>query len=115
MLKARHRRLSTYLYLQDLLQGAAVLELGAGDAEGLAKAGAARVEVREPTALDGLGEGAFDVVIALDAEPGTLAGLVAQGARLLKAAGTLVVGGVNGDLPLAGAGGGFSFYDLSDA
>jgi hypothetical protein len=115
MLKARHRRLSTYLYLQDLLQGAAVLEVmgapGAGDAEALSKAGARTAEVRE--SLDGVAEAAFDVVIALDAQPATLQALVAQAGRALKPAGTLVVGGPNGDRP--GADGGFSFYDLSDA
>src|SRR5579859_4372303 len=111
MLKARHRRLSTYLYLQDLLQGATVLEVGAGDAEGLTKAGAKTAEVRE--AFDGATEATFDVVIALDAEPATLQALVAQATRALKPGGTFVVGGVNGDRP--GAQGGFSFYDLADA
>src|SRR4051794_32591774 len=97
MLDPRHRRLTTYFYLQDVLQGAAVLEIGAGDRDALVKAGAKTVELRDPEKLDPLSGGAFDVVIALDAAPASLAELVKQAARLLKSEGTFVVGGVNGD------------------
>jgi hypothetical protein len=113
MLDPRHRRLSTYLYLQDLLHGAAVLEVGAGDREGLTKAGAKSVELREPGALEPLMSGIFDLVIALDVSPASLSEIVKQATRLLKPEGSLVVGGLNGDRP--GVEGGFSFYDLSDA
>src|SRR5258708_6772923 len=75
MMKARHRRLSTYLYLQDLLSGAAVLEVGpptSEDREALLKLGAKTAEVREPAELPSLGDATFDVVVALDAEPASV-------------------------------------------
>jgi hypothetical protein len=112
MIDALQRRRSVYLYLQDLLSGASVLELGDGDAAALGAAGAKRIEVKRGAGELAALSGSFDVVLALETAPSELEAVVAEAARLVGAEGTLVVSGPSRDRP--GATGGFSYYDLMD-
>ena len=70
-LDARLRRLTTYLYVQDLLAGAHVLEVGSESSGDFLRARQAR-SVGRATAdgLGGLPAGEFDVAFALDVEAG---------------------------------------------
>ncbi len=116
-LSGLQRRWSTYLYLQDLLVGAAVVVLGEVDRPALERAGAKSVQLCDMAGLEAQPAGACDVLLALDVEPSQLDALLGQAARVLGPEGKLVVGGVNRDRSglEAEAGGGFSYYQLTDA
>jgi hypothetical protein len=126
-----NRRLTVYLFAQELFARGAVADLGARElraaeflvARGAARAvcvgrdvtpvsrGAAELHAALPTA-SGLPDGEFDAVLLLDADPKGLPDLVAEGRRLLRPEGTLVVGCRSRDLP--GATSGISYYELLD-
>jgi chromosome segregation ATPase len=110
-LGSTERRLSTYLYLQDLMRGL-VVELdpvSGGDERSkalLLKCGAERVAGREA------GEGTADVVLALEAAADGLDAALAEARRLLKANGVLVISCESRDRP--GAQRGVSYFDMQD-
>ncbi len=115
-LDARLRRLTAYLYVQDLLNGS-VVEAGPADARTAALLGklvAGRGTVSQaPDPLHlGLADGAANVVLALEVDPGALDAVVAEARRVLKPDGVLVVGCESRDRP--GAKRGVSYYDLVD-
>jgi hypothetical protein len=115
-LDARLRRLSTYLYVQELLKGR-VVELGATDGRtqellGRLLGGRGTVEQRPEATRSGLGDAMADVVLALDLDPAAIDGVVTEARRILKPEGVLVVGCESRDRP--GAKRGVSYYDLVD-
>src|SRR5262245_4488724 len=88
LLDDRLRRLTTYLYVQDLLAGAHVLEVGSeGHGDFLRGRGARSVARAQPGDLGQLGAGEFDVAFALDAEPAGLRELVVALQRAVKEGG----------------------------
>lgn len=108
------RRLSAYLYVQDLLAGT-VVELGSTDprtAKLLAERGAQRVEQRASSIATGLPDASADAVLALDVDAADLDGTIAEAKRLLTPTGVLVLGCESRDRP--GAKRGVSYYDLAD-
>jgi chromosome segregation ATPase len=114
LLDSRLRRRATYLYVQDLLSGASVLDVAvdAGDAAALLAArGAKSVRQARPEEVASVAPG-FDVAFVLDAEPAGLGELVAAVKRALKPEGTLVVGVASKDRP--GARAGLSYYEMLD-
>jgi hypothetical protein len=112
LLDARLRRLTTYLYVQDLLPGADVLEVGGdGGHEVLQARGAKSVRAVAAADLEMLPPG-FDVAFALDVDPAQATTVAESLRRLLKPSGTLVLAVPSKDRP--GARGGLSYYELSD-
>src|SRR5260370_1590878 len=114
LLDSRLRRLATYLYVQDLLAGASILNVGldGGDAAELLKSrGARSVRNASATELETIAPG-FDVAFALDVDTAALPALVETCKRILKPEGTLVVGVPSRDRPAARAG--MSYYDVID-
>ena len=83
LLDSRLRRLATYLYVQDLLSGAAVLDVGGDAAEMLRSRGARSVRNVTAVELETIAPG-FDVAFALDLDTQVLAGLVENIKRILK-------------------------------
>jgi chromosome segregation ATPase len=113
LLDARLRRLTTYLYVQDLLNGAHVLEVGGeGSGDFLRSRGAKSVGRAPAEAVGGLAEGEFDVAFALEAEPAGLRELAAALKRVVKPDGTIVIAVPSRDRP--GARAGASYYELVD-
>jgi hypothetical protein len=113
LLDDRLRRLTTYLYVQDLLAGAHVLEVGSeGHGDFLRGRGARSVARAQPGDLGPLTAGEFDVAFALDAEPAGLRELVPALRRAVKEGGTVVVAVPSRDRP--GARAGASYYELTD-
>ncbi len=114
MLDARLRRLTTYLYVQDLLSGAHVLEVGAdgGSGDFLRGRGARSVGRAPADGLAALPDGEFDVAFALDADPAGLRELATALKRVVKPEGTIVVAVPSRDRP--GARAGASYYELVD-
>ena len=113
LLDARLRRLTTYLYVQDLFAGAHVLEVGSeGHGDFLRGRGARSVGRARAEELDTLAAGEFDVALALDVEPATLAQLVPALKRVIKPDGAVVLAVASRDRP--GAREGVSYYELSD-
>jgi hypothetical protein len=113
LLDARLRRLTTYLYVQDLLAGAHVLEVGNESGGDFLRARGAR-SVGRTTAggLGGLAAGEFDVAFALDVEPAELRATAEAMRRVVKPEGTLVLAVSSRDRP--GARAGASYYELVD-
>ena len=112
-LDARLRRLTTYLYVQDLLAGAHVLEVGSESGGDFLRARGAKSVGR--AAADGLGAlpaGEFDVAFALDVEAADSATVAAAMRRVVKAEGTVVLAVPSRDRP--GARAGASYYELVD-
>jgi chromosome segregation ATPase len=113
LLDARLRRLTTYLYVQDLLPGAAVLEVGGdGGQEVLRARGAQSVRAVTAGELATLPAGSFDVAFALENEPQALRATVQAAKEALKPTGTLVLAVPSRDRP--GARAGLSYYELLD-
>src|SRR6185369_16474066 len=104
-LDARLRRLTTYLYVQDLLAGAHVLEVGSdgGNGDFLRSRGARSVGRVTPGGLGGLAAGEFDVAFALEADAAELRATVEALRRMVKPDGTVVVAMANRDRPGARA------------
>ena len=113
-LDARLRRLTTYLYVQDLLAGAHVLEVGSdgGNGDFLRSRGARSVGRVTPGGLGGLAAGEFDVAFALEADAAELRATVEALRRVVKPDGTVVVAVASRDRP--GARAGASYYELVD-
>jgi chromosome segregation ATPase len=113
LLDARLRHFTTYLYVQDLIAGAAVLEVGAGvGGELLRERGAASVRAAALGEIASLPAGQFDVAFALDVDAAVLPELVPALKRVVKESGSVVVSAPSRDRP--GARGGVSYYELSD-
>ena len=113
LLDARLRRLTTYLYVQDLLAGAHVLEVGSESGGDFLRARGAKSVGR--AAAEGLGAlpaGEFDVAFALDVEPAALGATAEAMRRVVKPEGTLVLAVPSRDRP--GARAGASYYELVD-
>jgi chromosome segregation ATPase len=108
------RRLPLYAYLEPLLAGRRILEIGKvreSSAEHLLGLGAARVVTSDPD-LAGVQE-PFDVVLVPEAEAEVLrAGAVARWRKLLADKGRLVVAVANPER--VGLAGGVGYYDLHD-
>ncbi|HEX8951111.1 MAG TPA: hypothetical protein VF945_04665, partial [Polyangia bacterium] len=105
--------MTTYLYVQDLLAGAHVLEVGSESGGDFLRARGARSVGR--AAADGLAAlpaGEFDVAFALDVEPAQLKDTAAAMRRVVKAEGTVVLAVPSRDRP--GARAGASYYELVD-
>ena len=112
-LDARLRRLTTYLYVQDLLTGAHVLEVGSeGGGDMLRGRGARSVGRAQAGDLAALPAGEFDVAFALDVEPEQLRQIAAELKRVVKPEGTVVLAVPSRDRP--GARAGASYYELVD-
>ncbi|HEX4459876.1 MAG TPA: hypothetical protein VIA18_17990 [Polyangia bacterium] len=112
LLDARLRRLTTYLYVQDLLVGADVLDVGGdGGHEVLQARGAKNVRAVAAADLEMLPPG-FDVAFALDVDPAQARTVAESIRRLLKPNGTLVLAVPSRDRP--GARSGLSYYELTD-
>jgi hypothetical protein len=112
-LDARLRRLTTYLYVQDLLAGAHVLEVGSeSGGEMLRSRGARSVGRAQADELAALPAGEFDVAFALDVEAERLRDVAAALKRVVKAEGTVVLAVPSRDRP--GARAGASYYELVD-
>ncbi len=112
LLDARLRRLTTYLYVQDLLVGADVLDVGGeGGHEVLQARGAKNVRAVAAADLEMLPPG-FDVAFALDVDPAQARTVAESVRRLLKPNGTLVLAVPSRDRP--GARSGLSYYELID-
>lgn len=112
LLDARLRRLTTYLYVQDLLSGADVLEVGGdGGQEVLQARGAKNVRAVAAADLEMLPPG-FDVAFALDVDASEATAVAESIRRLLKPNGTLVLAVPSRDRP--GARSGLSYYELTD-
>jgi hypothetical protein len=111
LLDSRLRRLATYLYVQDLVSGAAVLDVGGDAADMLRSRGAQSVRNVTAAELETIAPG-FDVAFALDIDAALLPRLVETVKRILKPDGTLVLGVASRDRP--GARGGVSYYELID-
>ncbi|HEY2749446.1 MAG TPA: hypothetical protein VGL86_32730, partial [Polyangia bacterium] len=112
-LDARLRRLTTYLYVQDLLAGAHVLEVGTESSGDFLRAHKAHSVGR--VTIDGLGglaAGEFDVAFALDVEAAALRATVEALRRVVKSEGTVVLAVASRDRP--GARAGASYYELLD-
>src|SRR5438105_833250 len=93
-LDPRLRRLSAYLYVQELLRGS-VVELGCTDdrtRQLLAEQGAERVEQRASFHATGLADASVDVALAVDVPSDTLDAAIAEARRVLKPNGVLVLG-----------------------
>ncbi|MDB4968254.1 MAG: Methyltransferase type 11, partial [Myxococcales bacterium] len=113
LLDTRLRHLTTYLYVQDLLAGAHVLEVGEeGHGDFLRGRGARSVGRAQPADVGQVVAGEFDVAFALDADPGSLRELVAALKRAVKPDGTIVLAVPSRDRP--GARAGASYYELTD-
>jgi hypothetical protein len=111
LLDSRLKRLATYLYVQDLLAGAAVLDVAGDAAELLRARGARSVRSAAVAELETIAPG-FDVAFALEVDATTLPALVETVKRVLKPEGTLVLGVASRDRP--GARTGVSYYELID-
>jgi hypothetical protein len=111
LLDSRLKRLATYLYVQDLLAGATVLDVGGDAAELLRSRGARSVRNAAAAELEAIAPG-FDVAFALDVDAAALPALVESVKRILKPEGTMVVGVASRDRP--GARAGVSYYELID-
>jgi len=112
-LDARLRRLTTYLYVQDLLAGAHVLEVGNESGGDFLRARGARSVGRTAAGgLGGLAAGEFDVAFALDVEPAELRATAEAMRRVVKPEGTVVLAVPSRDRP--GARAGASYYELVD-
>src|SRR5262245_40029744 len=99
-LDSRLRRLTTYLYVQDLLAGAHVLEVGSeGAGDFLRGRGARSVGRAQAADLGSLPAAEFDLAFALDADPATLSALVASLKRVAKPEGTIVLAVPSRDRP----------------
>ncbi|HWE26629.1 MAG TPA: hypothetical protein VHB97_01445, partial [Polyangia bacterium] len=99
LLDARLRRLTTYLYVQDLLVGADVLDVGGdGGHEVLQARGAKNVRAVAAADLEMLPPG-FDVAFALDVDPAQARTVAESIRRLLKPNGTLVLAVPSRDRP----------------
>ncbi len=105
-----HRREAIVLYLSELVAQKSVALLDGDD-------GAARFVVDQGARLAkagaAVGEGRYDVVLALEVARDSLKDVVATGRRLLSKEGTLVVGGPSRDRP--GAKEGVSYFEVLDA
>ena len=112
LLDARLRRLTTYLYVQDLVSGADVLDLGGDAGDFLRGRGARSVRAAAAGELGALPAGEFDVAFALDVEPAALGDTAAALKRAVKPEGTVVLAVPSRDRP--GARGGASYYELTD-
>lgn len=114
LLDARLRRLTTYLYVQDLLAGAHVLEVGnePGGGDFLRARGARSVGRATADGLGALAAGEFDVAFALDLEPAALRATAEALRRVVKPEGTVVLAVASRDRP--GARAGASYYELAD-
>lgn len=114
LLDARLRRLTTYLYVQDLLAGAHVLEVGSepGGGDFLRARGARSVGRATADGLGALAAGEFDVAFALDLEPAALRATAEALKRVVKPEGTVVLAVASRDRP--GARAGASYYELAD-
>jgi hypothetical protein len=112
-LDARLRRLTTYLYVQDLLAGAHVLEVGSdGGGDMLRGRGARSVGRAQPGELAGLPAGEFDVAFALEVDAQQLRDVTTALKRVVKPEGTIVLAVPSRDRP--GARAGASYYELVD-
>ena len=112
-LDARLRRLTTYLYVQDLLAGAHVLEVGSESGGDFLRARGARSVGRATAAgLSALQPGEFDVAFALDVDAAELRGTAEAMRRVVKPEGTVVLAVPSRDRP--GARAGASYYELVD-
>ena len=114
LLDARLRRLTTYLYVQDLLAGAHVLEVGnePGGGDFLRARGARSVGRATADGLGALAAGEFDVAFALDLEPAALRATAEALRRVVKPEGTVVLAVASRERP--GARAGASYYELAD-
>lgn len=113
LLDPRLRRLTTYLYVQDLLAGAHVLEVGDESGGSFLRTRGVRSVARAHAAeLGAVAAGEFDVVFALDVEPAMLGALAPALRRVAKPDGTVVLAVPSRDRP--GARAGVSYYELSD-
>ncbi len=112
-LDARLRRLTTYLYVQDLLAGAHVLEVGSESNGDFLRARQARSVGRAAAeGLAALPAGEFDVAFALDVEAAELRATAEALRRVVKPEGTVVLAVASRDRP--GARAGASYYELLD-
>lgn len=114
LLDARLRRLTTYLYVQDLLPGASVLEVGGGgdDGEILKARGARAVRGVGPEELTAVAAGEHDVAFAFDVDPALVRATAEALRRVVKPEGTVVLAVPSRDRP--GARSGASYYELMD-
>ena len=111
-LDARLRRLTTYLYVQDLLAGAQVLEVGSESSGDFLRTRARSVGRATIDGLGALPVGEFDVAFALDLEASALRPTVEALRRVVKPEGTIVLAVASRDRP--GARAGASYYELLD-
>src|SRR5689334_19816745 len=108
-----HRRLTTYVYVQDLLSAASVLEWGPAVPAASQYLGSRARQVTSRGSDEPLPEGTFDLVILADPDRAALSARVAEARRRLAPTGTLVVLCESGDRP--GRRSGVSYYALADA